>query len=218
MGSGDSAKPDPTMTGTIIPGVMLVGVGKKAELEEKARQMGLDALVVINVTVSKTRSSEKVSSMTKMTILNLQDTDNEVVYTSRALKDTIVAEQKEKGMTPVKSVVDVAFKDNADKQFKAGDLPTVLADGSDKGKGHVKNRVNSIVAKSGTDKLPVAVEILNWHELGLVDTQFAIDSLNKVFGNESIGTALVSGDAQSLATLFPGMMGQSGGDEGDDDL
>ncbi|MCH2182320.1 MAG: hypothetical protein MK108_09975 [Mariniblastus sp.] len=218
MGSGDSAKPDPTMTGTVIPGVMLVGVGKKADLEERAKQMGLDALIVINVTVSKTRSSEKVSSMTKMTILNLHDSANEVVYNSKALKDTIVAEQKEKGMTPVKNVVDVAFKDNADKQFKAGDFPSVLADGNEKGKGHVKNRISKIVAEAGSNQLPVAVEILHWHQLGMVDTQFAIESLNQVFGSESVGTALVSGDTAGLSAMLGNLADQFGADDEDDDL
>ena len=218
MGSGESAKPDPNMTGTIIPGVMLVGVGKKAALVEKAKQMGLDALIVFNVNVSKTRSSGKTSSMTKMTIINLQDSDEEVVYNSKALKDTIVAEQKEKGLTPVKSAVDAAFKNNADLQFKAAELPGVLTDDKEKGMEHVKKRVDSLVENPGNNPLPVAIEILNWHQQGLVDDQLAIDSLNKIFGDDTIGSALVSGDQRARANAIAGWVLQNGTSEEDDDL
>ena len=218
MGTGDSAKPDPNMTGTIIPGVMLVGMGKKAALVEKAKQMDLDALIVFNVTVSKTRSSGKTSSMTKMTIINLQDSDKEVVHNSKALKDTIVADQKEKGITPVKSAVDAAFKNNADLQFKAAELPPVLTDDKEKGMEHVKKRVNNLVANPGNHPLPVAIEILSWHQQGLVDDQLAIDSLNTIFGDDTIGAALVSGDQRARAKAIAGWVLQNGTSEEDDDL
>ena len=218
MGSGESAKPDPNMTGTIIPGVMLVGVGKKAALVEKAKRMGLDALIVFNVNVSKTRSSGKTSSLTKMTIINLQDSDNEVVYNSKALKDTIVADQKEKGMTPVKSAVDAAFKSNADLQFKAAELPGVLTDDKEKGMEHVKKRVDKLVENPGNHPLPVAIEILNWRQQGLVDDQLAIDSLNKIFGDDTIGSILVSGDQRACAKAIAAWVSQSGTHEEDDDL
>ncbi len=188
MGSGESAKPEPNTTGTIVPGVMLVGVGKKAALVEKAKEMGLDALIVFNVTVSKTRSSGKVSSMTKMTILNLIDSDEEVVYSGKALKDTVVADQKEKGMTPVKTVVNAAFKSNADLKFKAEELPSAL------NSENVKRRVDSLVANPAGNPLPLALEVLNYHQDGLVDDQFAIESLNTIFGDDSVGSALVSSD------------------------
>lgn len=222
MGTGDSAKPDPNMTGTIIPGVMLVGMGKKAALVEKAKQMDLDALIVFNVTVSKTRSSGKTSSMTKMTIINLQDSDKEVVHNSKALKDTIVAGQKEKGQTPVKSLVDVAFKENADTRvdedgvefgfFKAAELPSGL------NAENVKNRVNHLVTGSGSHPLPTAIEILSYRQQGLVDDQLAIDSLNKIFGDDTIGSILVSGDQRARAKAIAVWVLQNGTSEEDDDL
>jgi hypothetical protein len=212
MGSSESQPPKRDTQGTIIPGVMLLGVGKKAALLEEAKNLGLDALIVFNVKVSKTRSSGKTSSMTSMKIINLQDADEELVYSSKALKDTIVDELQEKGRTPVKDVVDAAFKKNADSKFKSTDLPEAL------NAVNVKNRIDQLAANSKNHPLPAAIEILNYNQQRLAEDQVAIAALNELFGDDSVGDALVSGDQRTREKAIGAWMMKNASTDEDDDL
>ncbi|MCH2178770.1 MAG: hypothetical protein MK106_08195 [Mariniblastus sp.] len=212
MGSSESQPPKRDTQGTIIPGVMLLGVGKKAALLEEAKNLGLDAMIVFNVKVSKTRSSGKTSSMTSMKIINLQNADEELVYSSKALKDTIVDELQEKGRTPVKDVVDAAFKKNADSKFKSTELPDAL------NSENVENRINLLKVKYQNHPLPAAIEILNYHQQRLAEDQVAIAALNELFGDDSIGDTLVLGDQRAREKAIGSWMLKNGSSDEDDDL
>ena len=150
--------------------------------------------------------------MTSMKIINLQDADEELVYSSKALKDTIVDELQEKGRTPVKDVVDAAFKKNADSKFKSTDLPEAL------NAVNVKNRIDQLAANSKNHPLPAAIEILNYNQQRLAEDQVAIAALNELFGDDSVGDALVSGDQRTREKAIGAWMMKNASTDEDDDL
>ena len=190
MGTGEAQRPDDDLQGTVIPGVMLLGVGRKQQLVDRAKEYGLDALIVISVRVSKTRSGE-ASSTTNLKIVNLYgEPGEENVFHGKTLKNSATSSDVDKMLRR-------AFE-AADAVFKASDLPPQLKP------KHVKKRIETLLADEHTNPLPWAVEILNWDRMDLVeDDQFVIDSLNRLFKRD-IGEALLSPDeSDRLKALAP---------------
>ena len=200
--SGASGEPDEDTMGTVIPGVMLLGVGSRQKLIERARENGLDAMFLITVRVSKSRSGD-ASSLTNLKVIDIKSERDEHLYNGSSLKDTADAKDVER-------VLDGAF-DVADEKFKASDLPANLKP------EHVATRVQTILAMDIRNPLPYAVEIVDWHMLGMIDDQMAIDALNQLFKDDDIGEALLSPDENDrLQALRPYL--KSNRRSADDDL
>ena len=80
--SSPSAQPDDNTTGTLMPGVMLVGKGNKDDLVERAKNMGLDGLFLFTVRVSSGRNAIG-SCGCKIINLKAADPKDEIVFNGR---------------------------------------------------------------------------------------------------------------------------------------
>lgn len=200
--SGASGDPDENTMGTVIPGVMLLGVGGKKELVEKARENGLDALFLITVRVSKSRSGD-ASSLTNLKVVDIKGERDENLYNGKSLKNTADADDVERMLNGAFEV--------ADAKFKASDLPPNLKP------EHVARRVKTILEMDIQNPLPYAVEILDWHMMDMIDDQMAIDALNQLFKDDQMGEALLSPkESDRMKALRPYL--RSSRRSADDDL
>jgi hypothetical protein len=197
MGQSTAEQPEDDTVGSIVPGVMLVGVGSKAELIERAKASELDSLIVFNVRLSKSRRSSNSSrsgptrfNTTSMRIIDLHDDSNPNLFNSKALKDTDVKESLDEGEDPVTEEIERAFDTTADKMFQADDLPEGL------NRENVRKRVGRLLQDQPSNPLPSAVEIIGFLERDLLSEEDAVTALSRLF------------DSPDAAVLVNGSPGQ----------
>ena len=183
--------PDAELSGSLSPGVMLVGEGKKEDLVDRAREMGLDVLLLFNVRVS---SSRVPTGTANLKVINLHSDDSEVMFNSRSLKSDVVAKNRAAGISeksdPVVSTLDSLFEEALDPNLRAQPLPPNLKP------EHVAGRIEQLMSKSNPDPLSVAVEIVDFHRLELLDAELAEKALDKVLG-EGKGNILLTGTTEA---------------------
>lgn len=187
--NGRSAAADPKadVSGSLGPGVMLLGRGKKDAMVERGREMGLDVLMLFNVRVSSGRSP---SGSASLKVYNLHSDKAEEVCSSRSLKSDTVAKKRESGVgeksDPVEVALDGVFKETFDKKFRAAEMPAKLQP------KHVLSRLKQVLAKSDADPLSTAVEIVGYHRLELLDGDAAMKALDEVLG-DGLGNTILTG-------------------------
>ena len=194
-GSRDSRTPDEELVGTIVPGVMLVGQAKPAELVERAREQSLDILVMFTVNARQTKKGEK-SNMTSMRFFDLRSNESEPMYKSKQLKDTAVEEALEDDRDLVQIEIDRAFDAFADREgLRLGDMPSALKE------KHVQNRVSKILNKDLPNPLPACVEVVGFYRLKLLSSEFASNALNKLLNSDSGQDLLSVNPAKRMAAI-----------------
>ncbi|MEM9411637.1 MAG: hypothetical protein AAGA30_11020 [Planctomycetota bacterium] len=203
LGQATASKPEDDFTGTLIPGVTLLGKGSKAELIERAKEKNVDALWMFNVKISKSRgsrnrgfgggSSPSQYSTTNLKIIDLKTGEN--LFSSKSLKDTDVKEDVDEGDDPVKDEIEKAFKSVADSKFKAEDLPSALK------AEVVKKRVGRLLKSKPSNPLPTAVEVVSYYEADLMDEELAVAAMKKLFGSDDAAVLVAGPPKERLAFL-----------------
>lgn len=213
MGRTTAERPADDFTGSILPGVSLLGVGSKVDILDRAKSAKVDGLIVFNVKVSKSRggnsrnranSSPEFSSTTSMKIIDLASEKN--VFSSKALKDTKVKEENDEGDDPVKDQVARAFSNYADSSFRAQDLPGGLNESA------VKKRVGRLLKNKSGQPLAAAVEIISYYKSELLTAELAETAVTRLFGSDE-AKVLVDGASadrlEFLKTVLPNGLGTS---------
>ena len=185
MGRSTAALPEEDFTGSIIPGVELLGVGKKAELVQRAKDSGVDMLIMFTVKISKSRGN--YFNTTNMKIVDINTEEN--VFNSKSLRDNKVEEAIEDGDDPVRDEVQKAFTSFADKELKAAKMPKGLNE------ENVKKRVGRLLKQEIGNPLPAAVEIVSFHRANLLSDDLAKMALERLFESED-SQVLVTGTAE----------------------
>ena len=194
MGDGTAQKPDDEeFIGTIRPGVMLIGVGSKKGLIERAKAANLDALITFNVKVTTSRRGNPPTSTTSIKILDLKG-DNEQMFSSRSLKDTMVQEKVDDGDDPVGNEIERLFS-VLDEQFTAESLPSAINE------DNVKKRIGRLLKTSGENPLPAAVEIVAFYEKRLLSEDLAKTAMSRLFKSDDAHSLIVGDSDQRLAFL-----------------
>lgn len=183
MGRTTASKPDDEFSGSILPGVELLGAGKKAELVQRARKADVDTMIMFTVKVSKSRG--EYFSTTSMKIVDVASEEN--LFNSKGLKDTKVSEAVEDGDDPVKDEVEKAFVSLADKQFKAANMPKALNE------QNVKKRIGRLLKQESNNPLAAAVEIVSFHKAKLLSDDLAKMALKRLFDSDE-SEILVTGE------------------------
>ena len=199
MGRSTADKPEDEATGSILPGVSLLGVGSKVDLLERAQSANVDSFIMFNVKVSKSRGSRgsrgargsrasapEYGCVTSMKIIDMKTGEN--LFSSKSLKDSQVDEENEEGEDPVKDQVERAFTTVADKTLRAMDMPSGL------NSNVVKKRVGKILSTGKDNPLPAAVEIIGYLEAELLNSDLAETAMSRLFGTDD-AKVLVSGSA-----------------------
>ena len=213
MGQSTAEKPADDASGSILPGVSLLGVGSKVDIVSRAKAANIDGLVIFNVKVSKSRggnarnranTSPDYTCTTSMKIVDLATEKN--VFSSKSLKDTTVKEENDEGEDPVKDQVARAFSTYADASFRATDLPGGLNESA------VKKRVGRLLRDKSGQPLAAAVEIISYYKSELLTAELAETAVTRLFGSDD-AKVLVDGAAadrlEFLKTVLPNGLGTS---------
>ena len=205
-GSSAAADPDSELSGSLSPGVVLVGQGKKNDLVDRAREMGLDVLFLFNVRVSSGRTPTGTAGLK---VINLHSDEEDIMFNSRSLRSDVVAKKRASGVSekldPVATALDAVFAE-MDAKFRAQPIPEKLKP------EHVAGRVKQLMAKSHAEPLAVAVEIAAFHRMEMLDAEMAEKALDEVLG-EGKGNVLLTGTAEERKAVLADFM--PGGDDSD---
>jgi len=218
MGQSTSEKPSDDASGSILPGVSLLGLGSKVDLIARAKSAKVDGLIIFNVKVNKSRGGSsrggnsrnrtsappEFSCTTSMKIVDLATEKN--VFNSKSLKDTTVEEENDEGEDPVKDQVARAFSTYADSNFRATDLPNGLNESA------VKKRVGRLLRNKSGQPLAAAVEIISYYKSELLTAELAETAVTRLFGSDD-AKVLVDGASadrlEFLKTVLPNGLGTS---------
>ena len=200
-GQSTAEKPENDFSGSIIPGVELLGRGSKSDLIERAKAANVDALIMFNVKISKSRGSRNRrgssdptnTNTTSMKILDLKTDGN--VYSSKSLKDTDVSEDNSNGDDPVNEQVEEAFETVADKSFKASEMPSAI------NAKNVKSRIGSLLKSKTGNPLQAAVEIVSFYEAELLPENLAIMAMERLFSDKAAVVLITGTESERLNFL-----------------
>ena len=196
-GSGSSRKSSDqnSIHGTLIPGVIYLGVesGSTAEksVVEKGKAAGVDAVLIFHVKIKEKNRSDLVYSTTTLTVHNLKTGESQQ---TGSLNSETVAKARQKNSDsdndPVELALDKIFKDYSDEKFRVIDMPKNLTPDI------VKKRVDSLVAGTHQNPLPVVAEIMSYRKSGLIDEPAALVAMTKLLGNEDAAKTLLTGSTE----------------------
>lgn len=183
-------------TQPLMPGVMFLGVGKEKELLAKAKEEGLDALILYEIKVEPTRTV--VVNTTKLTIYDV--TKGTETGGSKVIKTNVVeaARKEKKGVDPVDDAFEKLFA-SMDTTYKMGDLPANIMP------VHIAARVTKLADSAPENRLPVLLEIAFYQTKGLITEEEMSAAFAKLLGPE-VSKELVGTPAErqkAIATLLP---------------
>ncbi len=188
--------------GTVITGLVILGKGDSKELLEKARDKGLDVLVMFQVEVSENRKTGLVINETNLVLWDVQK-GVELVKTKSLNNIALQKSRDEKeDEDPLVTTLDTLFKDldtEGEKGLKLRDFPEGIRP------EHVKDRVLAILADEKAERLPVLAEIKFYHSRGLIDDSTLTKSFQKVLG-ETDGAKLAQGKEKDRREVLDGIL------------
>jgi hypothetical protein len=202
-GSTAASKPERLVIGTLIPGVMCLGEGKTEELIKRAKAYGLDAVFVLDVNIGKARGANYSSTSLRLYLVNKPDVPPE---SNRALKNTTVMEARRGSAgggesDPLVVELNRVLKDHVDTKLKSSPLPETL------NAENVGSRIERVVNGTYHDPLQVAVEVVGFYRMGLLEEAKAIAALNKLFGDG--GEVILSGSVSEKNDLLKSQLSKS---------
>ena len=203
VGSAAANPPERLVIGTLMPGIMCLGEGKTAELVKRAKSYGLDAVFVLDVNVGKARGANYSSTSLKLYLVN--EPEKHVVL-NRSLKNTTVMETRRGSAgggdsDPLVIELNRVLKDYVDENLKCTALPESLT------AENVASRVERVVNGTYHDPLQVAVEVVGFYRMGMLQEDKAIAALNKLLGEG--GDVILSGSDSEKADFLKSQLSKS---------
>jgi hypothetical protein len=193
----------------IRSGITYLGTGSKDALEKKAREQGLDVLVLYEVNVLRPGKTGIVNNTTKIKLMLVDQADEAPIHTSVALTNVKVANDREKGKDPdpvedeigkliakVESYVTAAGQEQT---LKVGPIPENLT------AQPVANRVTNLTASQSENPLRDLAEVKFYHAKKLLtDKQFQ-DAAKAILKDkaELLSKGKEDERRQALASLLP---------------
>lgn len=187
-GGGDSAASgssrDSTLPGgSIVPGMLYLGVGSKTELLAKAATAGVDGVFIFDVEAKQNLRMQIVNNETR---LSLVMTDGKAVGATRTLKNTEVemARMRGTGDDDVQKNIDRLFK-NFDEKIKLASMPSLKPE-------HARARMAQLLSNSELSRMSKLFEAKLFHSMSLLsDEELSMAYQIILEGNE--GEVLANG-------------------------
>lgn len=209
-GQGRAAAAD--RGGWLAMGVVWLGqTSSREELQEIAREAGVDVLITYEISLRVPRAGSLVNNTTRMRVSLVRD--DSTWFTSASLENRLVLLNREKGQKgedPVDKEIGRLLA-ALDEKLRPAPLPASLT------APVVQQRVTSLVEQRPIDPWAAAVEIRFYSARGLIDTQVALESIAKLIGNTEYAQLLASvpvvspqqqlGSVMSLPTLMDWVQG-----------
>ena len=201
-GNNDAAQSFPSKSGTLIPGVMHLGVGSSSEILESAASEGIDVVVIFEVELSVNPRVGTRYNKTRMKLIRVKD--GEVLRNGGSIDYIKVWQKRDRSRNssgdPIVAEFDKMFAvvDEGDSRLIKSQMPNL----SDE---IAKQRVEHLAATSEGSELVRLVEIAKYYRSGLISKTFAIEQVSKMVGADK-AEALFSGDETERKTALLQMM------------
>gem|GEM_PF-2101966 len=180
----DASTPERLTTGTLTPGVIVLGEGKKEELFSRAKKFGVDVILLFDVKVGEARGENY--STTTLRLFNV-DNPEEQLALGRQLRSNVVMEARDDGKAdPVAAELTRVVEEYMDQNLAAQELPKSLT------QENVTKRIETVLAGETDDALKTAVEVVGFYRVGLLPEDKVVEALNKLLG-EDLAEAILNG-------------------------
>jgi hypothetical protein len=193
----------------IRAGVTFLGIGSKEALEKKAREHGLDVLVLYEVNVLRPGKTGVVNNTTKIKLMLVDQAEEAPIHTSAALTNVKVANDREKGKDPdpvedeigklVAKLEAYRTPEGQDQTLKVGPMPENLT------AQPVANRVTSLSASQSDNPLRDLAEIKFFHAKKLITDQQFQDAAKAILKDKAdlLNKGKEDERRQALVSLLP---------------
>lgn len=180
------------------PGITLLGVQPDDKaLKKRAKEQGVDALIIFDVDVRPARASSLVNNSTKITLYSLAQDDS--LVTTREINNQKVADDRAKSReTDVVETEMERLFETFDKHFRMKELPAAITP------ERVLTRVQNL-AKQLPDNpaaLGLLAEMRFYQAKGLVSQVDIVMALQEALGEETVGKLLAAQTDQDKIDLF----------------
>ncbi len=191
--SGSNAStPERLTTGTLAPGVICLGEGKREELLSRAEKFGLDVVLIYDVRVGEARGSNYTT--TTLRLFNVAAPEEQLAL-GRQLRNNTVMEARDSGRDPVESELARILDEYMDQNLAAEDLPKSL------NQENVSKRIDKVLADKISEPLKAAVEVVGFYRVGLLPEAKVVEALNQLLGEDLADTILNGDEATRVAEL-----------------
>ena len=193
----------------IRAGITYLGTGSKEALEKKAREQGLDVLVLYEVNVLRPGKTGVVNNTTKIKLMLADQADQAPIHTSTALTNVKVANEREKNKDPdpvddeitklVAKLESYRTPDGQEQTLKVGPMPENLT------AQPVANRVTQLTASQSDNPLQDLAEIKFYHAKKLLTDQQFNDAAKAILKDKAdlLNKGKEDERRQALASLLP---------------
>jgi hypothetical protein len=186
---GSGAESDVSM---ITPGLTFIGTGTDRELLEKAREEGVDLLVMLDVEVKMSPRTRLTINETRVLIVDLdpkkRGRDAQFVRTKSLNNQKVQHARKEEKDDGVDKAIEKVTK-WVDENAVMIPLPEAL------NKSIVRKRVGGLVTAKHDDPLPILAEIKFWNRRDLLDDDIMLKAFGMLVGEE-VANTLINGTAE----------------------
>jgi len=197
--SGSSgAIPERLTTGTLMPGVICLGEGKRDDIISRAKKLGVDVVLLFDVKVGEAKG-EKYTN----TALRLLDPENpdEQLALGRALNNTKVMESREGGKDPVDTELARVVEEYMDVNLIASKFPDAVNQEA------VSKRLEGLLAVEVKHPLKTAVEVVGFYRVGLLK-EAEVEAALKQLLSEDLADAILNGDEGTRVTELQRLLEQ----------
>ena len=165
----------------------MLGVGTQKELIERAREDGIDVVVIIDMKIRVSPSSNLVTNDSTIALLDVKT--QKKLLTTKAFNNIAIqqarADEKEDGVDKELERLFAAI----DTSFKMTDLPAAL------NAEVVAKRLASLTAEKHDNPLPILAEARMYHAKGLLEESALFAAYEQILGVDS-GRLLATGSEE----------------------
>ena len=184
---GGSAKSDATEVTQIVPGLSMLGIGTQKELVERAREDGIDAMVIINMKLSKNKKNGLITNESTLSLVDAKT--QKKLHTTKKFNNIAIqiarTEGKEDGVDRGLAGLFKAI----DTNFKMTDLPAGL------NAQVAAKRVAALAAVKHDNPLPILAEARMYHTKGMLEESALFAAYEQILGVE-FGRLLATGEEE----------------------
>ena len=183
-GGGGADAAAATQVAQIMPGLSMLGVGTQKELVDRAREDGIDALVLVDMKIRVTASTGLVANDSTLMLLDAKY--QKKLHTTKKFNNISIQKDRADGK---EDGVDKEFEklfEAIDANFKMTDLPAIVD------AQLAAKRVESLAAEQHENPLPILAEARMYHAKGLLDEHALFAAYEKILGVD-FGRLLATG-------------------------
>lgn len=196
---GGSGEPDDDSVSSVGPGIVMLGQASRTELLERARNEGLDVLLVIDIQLQRNPRTEQVQNLTKVVVMDVAT--QSVVGSTKLMNNLLVQRMRERnaGEDPV----DVEMKKVEtllDQNFRGIELPTKIQP------QHAASRVAKLAQGRYDNPLVALAEMTFYHSRKLVTDDELRGGYQPLLGSAATAQLLSASPAErqkAVAGLTP---------------